>query len=101
MKMIQERWVDGGWNNVEEAKGDGEAQLTKLRAHFAKAKAQIGRDAEFRVAEVEPDLHHKLLELLKDCPEPGGHVDPEEDEYTTGRRDGEAALAQKIRDLLR
>jgi hypothetical protein len=108
MKMIQERWVGGQWRDVERAKGDGEAQLEKLRTSFDKAKTDVGRDAEFRITEVEPDLQHKLLELIDQCAKPversddwnpldgsGGNFD---DAYELGRRDGEADLAQMIRE---
>ncbi len=104
MRMIQERWVGGNWKDVERARGDGQLQLEKLRKDFAECRAIRPdlTDAEFRLVEVDPDLTHKLLELIDKCPKPieRHNAFDGSDDYRVGLQDGEAQLAQKIRDLL-
>lgn len=123
MKVIQLRWTDETvWKTHETAEADTEAQIARLKASWAKSKAKnkLKHDAEFRVHELdEADslkwLRHMKLEdalklILKDCAKPiersddwmindaaGGNID---DAYDIGRQDGEADLAEQLRELI-
>jgi hypothetical protein len=111
MRVIQLKWSDETvWKTHETAEADTDAQIKRLTVSWLheRAKNKLKHDAEFRVHDL--DLADSLRWLLKDCPKPvvrsddwmvndaaGGNID---DAYEIGRRDGEADLAQQIRDLL-
>lgn len=111
MRVIQLKWSDETvWKTHETAEADTDAQLTRIKASWvgSRAKNNLKHDAEFRVHDL--DLADSLKWLLKDCAKPiersddwmvndaaGGNID---DAYEIGRQDGEAELAQMIRDLL-